>query len=158
MARGIYKRGNIYWIRYANLDGRVTRESSQSNKFRNAETLLIQRRQTIKEGKEPEIKRIANYTFKELAEKYLSWVNGRQRSATIKGYIIGQLLNTFGSLPLRRFNTALVEQLQTDIINKGLKPATNNKTLNILKHMFSKAVDFEMVESETLKRIRKVNH
>jgi integrase len=47
-------------------------------------------------------------------------------------------------------------QLQTDIINKGLKPASNNKTLNILKHMFTKAIDWEMVESEAVKRIRKV--
>ncbi|UCE79238.1 MAG: site-specific integrase, partial [Nitrospiraceae bacterium] len=32
----------------------------------------------------------------------------------------------------------------------------NNKTINILKHMFTKAVDWDMVESETLKRVRKV--
>jgi integrase len=158
MAKGIYRRANSrnYWIRYAGLDGRVIRESSGSRKFKDAEALLIKRKQTIKEGKQPEIKRIANHTFNELAEKYLTWINGRQRSAKIKAYVIGQLLKAIGNLPLRRFNTALVEQLQTDIINKGLKPATNNKTLNILKHMFSKAVDWEMVEDVVLKRIRKV--
>ncbi len=156
MAKGIYKRGNVYWIRYAGLDGRIIRESSGNTRFKDAETLLIQRKQAIKEGKQPEIKRIANYTFNELAEKYLSWINGRQKSAKIKGYIIGQLLNTFGSLPLRRFNTLTVEQLQTDLINRGLKNSSCNKVLNILKHMFTKAVDWEMVESDVLKRIRKV--
>ncbi|MEW6104570.1 MAG: hypothetical protein AB1630_12275 [bacterium] len=55
MAKGIYKRGNIYWIRYAGLDGRTIYESSGSFKFRDAETLLIQRKQLIKEDKEPEI-------------------------------------------------------------------------------------------------------
>jgi integrase len=156
MAKGIYKRGNVYWIRYVGLDGRIVFESSGSDKFRNAEALLIQRRQSIKEGKQPEIKRIANHIFKELSEKYLTWINGRQKSAKTKGYIIRQLINIFGNLPLRRFNTVIVEQLQTDLMSRGLKNSSCNKVLNILKHMFTKAVEWEMVESETLKRIRKV--
>jgi hypothetical protein len=47
MAKGIYKRGNVYWIRYVGLDGRIVFESSGSDKFRNAEALPIQRRQLI---------------------------------------------------------------------------------------------------------------
>jgi len=156
MAKGIYRRGNIYWIRYAGLDGKTVYESSGCAKFKDAEDLYIKRKNSIKDGKQPEIKRIANHTFRELAGKYLAWITGRQKSAKIKGYLIGQLVNTFGSLPLRRFNTALVEQLQTDSMNRGLKNNSCNKVLNVLKHMFTKAVEWEMVESETLKRIRKV--
>jgi len=156
MAKGIYKRGNVYWIRYAGLDGRVVYESSGSDKFKTAEALLIQRKQAIKEGKQPEIKKIANYTFRELAEKYLLWTNGRQRSARVKGYIIGQLLNSFGNLPLRRFDTVIVEQLQTDLMSRGLRNSSCNKVLNVFKHMFTKAVEWDMVEAETLKRVRKV--
>lgn len=156
MAKGIYKRGNVYWIRYAGLDGRIIRESSGSDKFREAEALLIQRRNSIKEGKQPEIKKIANHSFKELTEKYQAWIEGRQKSAKIKGYIIGQLQAVYGNLPLRRFNTLIVEQLQTDLMARGLKNSSCNKVLNVFKHMFTKAVDWDMVESETLKRIRKV--
>jgi hypothetical protein len=65
-AKGIYKRGNVYWIRYAGLDGKTVFESSGSDKFRDAETLLIQRRQTIKEGKQTEVKRTANHSFNDL--------------------------------------------------------------------------------------------
>ena len=156
MVKGVYKRGNICWIRYAGLDGKVIYESSGSDKFRDAEALLIQRRQAIKEGKQPEIRKITNHTFNELTEKYLSWINGRQKSARVKSYIISQLVNTFGSLPLRRFNTVIVEQLQTDLMGRGLKNSSCNKVLNILKHMFTKAVEWDMVESEVLKRVRKV--
>ena len=156
MAKGIYKRGNVYWIRYAGLDGRTVFESSGSTKFKDAEALLIQRKQSIKEGKQPEIKKISNYTFNELCEKYLLWISGRQKSARTKSYIIRQLINTFGSLPLRRFNTAIVEQLQTDLINRGLKNSSCNKVLNVLKHTFTKAVEWEMVEEDVLKRVRKV--
>lgn len=156
MAKGIYKRGKIYWIRYAGLDGKTVFESSGSTRFDDAQSLYISRKKSIDDGKQPEIKKIANHSFKELSEKYLHWITGRQNSAKVKGYIIGQLLTTFGNLPLRRFNTAIIEQLQTDFINRGLKNSSINKVLNVLKHMFSKAVEWDMVESETLKRIRKV--
>lgn len=152
--KGIYKRGNVYWIRYAGLDGRIIRESSGSEKYRAAETLLIRRRQGIKEGKAPEIKQIKNCTFSELTEQYLVWAE-RQRSFRSKQGFVSQLNEKYGPLPLRRFNTMLVEQLQTERLQKGNKPSTVNRLLATLKHMFSKAVEWDMVEEETLKRIRK---
>ncbi len=70
MAKGIYKRHNTYWIRYAGLDGKTVFESTGSHRFRDAQDLLIKRRNAVKEGKQPDVKRIKNHTFKELVEKY----------------------------------------------------------------------------------------
>ncbi|OGW36954.1 MAG: hypothetical protein A2Y97_10135 [Nitrospirae bacterium RBG_13_39_12] len=156
MATGIYKRGKVWWIRYTGLDGKQKREATGSDSFKDAEIKLADRKNAIGKGEEPEIKRIPNHSFRELSERYLSWIQGRQRSARTKGYIIGQLLSLYGDIPLKRFSTSLVDQLQTDLISKGYKPASNNKITNIVKHMFNKAVEWEMVGSETLKRIRKV--
>ena len=50
----------------------------------------------------------------------------------------------------------LIEQYQTERLNKGNKPATVNRLLATLSHMFTKAIDWDMVGEETLKRIRKV--
>lgn len=155
MAKGIYKRGQIYWLRYAGLDGSIIRESSGSTKFKEAETLFIKRKQTIKEGKQPEIKRILNHTFRGLAEEYMKWAE-RQRSFKSKRIFILQLVATFGNLPLRQFNSKLLEQFQTERIQKGNKPATANRLLATLKHMFTKAVEWDMVEEEIQKRIRKI--
>ncbi len=155
MAKGLYKRGNVYWVRYAGLDGRVIRESSGSFKFREAEALLIKRRQSIKEGKQPEIKKIANHTFKELAGEYLQWAEKQRCFRTKKGYIL-QLVEAFGHIPLRRFSTLHIEQYQTGRLNGGNKPATVNRLLATLRHMFTKAVEWDMVEEETLRRVRKV--
>ena len=156
MATGIYKRSNVWWIRYTGIDGKQKRESSYSKDHKVALALFADRQKTISSGKEPEIKRIPNYTFGELAEKYKAWIEGRQNSAKTKGYIIGQLLLVFGDIQLKRFNTAMTDQLQTDLISKEYKPSSNNKVLNILKHMFNKAVEWEMVDEDILKRIRKV--
>ena len=49
-----------------------------------------------------------------------------------------------------------MEELQTELINKGHKNAYVNKVMNILKAMLTKAVEWEMVESDILRRVRKV--
>jgi len=155
-SKGIYKRGNIWWIRYAGLDGKIRFESSNSSTFRDAQDLLIQRKKEIIEGKEPiPVKRIANHSFKELSDHYLAWGEGRQKGFKTKKDHIGQLLTVFGNCPLRKFNTRLVEEWQTKRM-KINKPSTVNRLLATLKHMFTKAVDWEMVEEEALKRVRKV--
>lgn len=156
MAKGIYKRGNIYWIRYAGLDGRIIRESSGSTKFADAQDNLIQRKEAVRKGQQPETRRIGRHTLNELADKYSAWMTGRHRSAPVKAYRIKDLRACFGSLPLRRFNTLVVEEYQTDLINQGLQNASVNKIISILKAMLKKAVDWEMVEQDVLKRVRKV--
>jgi len=66
----------------------------------------------------------------------------------------------------------MLEQLQTDLMVRGLrsekakrskgknlrglKPTSINRILSTIKHMFSKAVDWEMVESDILKKLRRV--
>jgi integrase len=130
-------------------------ESSGSDKFRVAEALLIQRKQAIKEGKQPEIKKIANYTFNDLVTQYMQWAK-RQRSFRSKQGFIRQLSEAFGTLQLRRFNPMLLEQYQTERIQKGNKYATVNRLIATLKHMFTKAVQWDMVEESVLKRVRQV--
>jgi integrase len=165
MAKGIYRRGNILWIAYVGPDGKVIRESSKSSKVKDAETLLIKRRKTVLEGKMPEIKRIANHSFKQLADDYLKWAE-RQRAFTKKKFVIDQLKERFGSLPLRSFDTRMIEGYQSERLQAGKpkphtdevkanKPATINRHIATLKHMFTKAVEWDMVEEEVLKRIRR---
>ena len=156
--RGVFKRGRVWWIRYAGLDGRTHCESSRSEKQSTAAELYRQRKAAVDEGREPETRKIGAHTLGELAEQYLSWTTGRQRSAGIKKYIVEELIQHFGGgLPLRRITPGLVEQYQSACIAKGLKPATINKKIAVLKHMLTKAADdWYLVEPEVLKRIRRV--
>lgn len=154
--RGIYKRGNIYWIRYAGLDGKMRFESTHSTRYKDAEALLLKRKQEIKEGKNPDlVKKIPNCSFRELAEQYVVWAEN-QRSFRSKKYIIQELVSRFGNLQLRQFSTLMLEQYQMEKLKEGKKPATINRTLACIKHMFTKAIDWDLVESEVLKKIRKV--
>jgi len=152
--KGVYQRGNVLWIRYAGLDGKIMFESSGSEKLKVAEALLHKRKAAIQDGKQPEIIKIKNYSFSELAQEYVQWAE-RQRGFEKKAYVIRQLVTEFGHYPLRRFDTRMIEQFQTERLQKGQKPATVNRHIATIKHMFTKATDWNMVEEETLKRVRK---
>lgn len=162
--KGLYRRGNVWWIRYAGIDGRTVFESSCSTQFRIAEALLIKRKQSIKEGKMPEVIKISNHTFNELAQEYEKWAERQKGYKSKKGFI-SALKKVFGHYPLRRFNTMMLEQYQTEFLKPKLiandkiktnKPATVNRHLATIKHMFTKAVEWNMVEEDVLKRVRKV--
>jgi integrase len=155
-AKGLYKRGNIWWLRYAGLDGKTRFETSGSSSFKNAQAMLIQRRNEIREGKDPlPVRRIKPHTFRELADHYLVWAE-RQRSYRRKKGITGLLNKEYGNLPLRHFNTRIVEEYQSKVLSEGKAPATANRHLATLKHMFTKAIEWEMVEEEALKKVRRV--
>lgn len=160
LVKGIYKRGKIYWICYAGPEGKIIRESSESTRFDDAEEMLRDKKTAIRKGNQFETKRIENHSFMELAQEYSKWAE-RQRSYKSKRLLMLQLVDKFGNLKLREFNTLLIEQFQSERMQKGRKdkankPATINRFIATIKHMFTKAVEWEMVSDEVLKRVRKV--
>lgn len=157
MARkGLYKRGGTWWLRYSDGFGKIVRTSAKTSNFKEAETELINRKKAVREGKDPEpVKRIPNHPFSHLAGEYLKWCE-RQRAFRSKRSLILQLADVFGNVPLRLINTRLVEQFQTERIQKGNKPATVNRLIAALKHSINKGYEWEMLPEETLKRVRQV--
>jgi len=154
--KGIYKRGNIYWICYVGLDGTIHRESTGSRKLKDAQVLLTTRRNAVLEGKAPEVKRIVNHTFREMAEKYIEWMKVRHKSAGLKMYLIQQLVDAFGNLPLRRLTPPLVSEHQTGYLAKGLKNSSINKKISLLKAMIAWSVENSMVEQDVLDKLKRV--
>lgn len=166
--KGIYRRGQVYWITYMGLDGKQKYESTGSVLKADAELLLAQRRIEIDQGKEPVTRRRdRNYTFSQLAEKYKAFIV-TQKGAKTKTVFIAQLEREFGAMKLANMTLATIETWQArrlteerpPIIDGGesrppVKPATVNRTLACLKHMFTKALDWEMVTEDVFKRIKK---
>jgi hypothetical protein len=48
--KGLYKRGRVWWIRYAGPDGKIRFESSRSSSFKGAQALLIERKKAHSSG------------------------------------------------------------------------------------------------------------
>lgn len=157
--KGIYKlKGcQYFYIRYAGIDGKMCFESSKSTKIKDAQDLLGQRKQAVREGNNPtSFKRFKKYLFNELVENYDPWAERQKSYARSKKYMISMLGDRFGNLPLMNFSTMLIEQFQTDLLSNKKAPATVNRYLATLKHMFTKAVEWEMVHEEVLKKVHRV--
>jgi len=156
MSTGIYKREEMYWIRYTDMHGKHHRESSGSKKYNDAKALITERRKAIDEGKEIEYEKrlIGKYTFEQLTEKYLPFC------LSLKGYakkksVVKLLNDKFKLYPLRNLTLPVLEVYQSELQAK-YAPATVNKRMKILRHMLSKASDWNMVEDEVRRRAYKV--
>ncbi len=152
---GLYKRGKIYWIA-CRINGKLYRESTKTDKRREAEYILACRKKEVKEGNIPEIKRMmGNVTFHELAKEYLVWAE-RQKSFDRKRFLIADIVNLFGNIKIDDLRPMVVEQLQSTKLKEGKKPATINRLVSCLKHMISKGFEWHMATENAVKEIRKV--
>jgi len=154
--RGIYKRGNIYYIRYVDPSGKVIRESARTTNLKEALKFLAQRKAEVSKGEYPERVRIKNYSFKELAERYKEWAEIQKSWNKSKRYMVEVLEQKFGNIALRKLEPSIVEKFIVDIAKQNKKPATVNKYITILKHMLRKAVEWNMVEEAILKRLSSI--
>jgi site-specific recombinase XerD len=80
----------------------------------------------------------------------------KQRGFRQKKVIIKRLGGAFGALKVAQLTTKAVEQYQTSLLKQNLKPSSVNRVLATLKHMITKAVQWEMAPEEALKRVRSV--
>jgi integrase len=156
-AKGLYKRGNMWWMRYVGPDGKMRFESTKTSAFKEAQALLIHRKKEVMEGKDPlALKIMPHYTFHEVVEYYSTWAERQPGFRTSKKYIMPQLRVFFGPSPLKHVSTRIVEEYQSKLLAEGKLLSTANRHLAALKHMFTKAVEWDMVDEGTLKRIRRV--
>jgi hypothetical protein len=109
-SKGLCLRGKIWWMTYKDPDGKQRWESCRTQSKTEAQFLLEQRRVAAREGKLPEVKRLRNVSFAELADSYKKWAEKQRGYARSKKYLIEQLIQVFGSLKLNQFNTQRVEQ------------------------------------------------
>lgn len=93
-------------------------------------------------------------SFRKLSYDYLVYCEN-QKSYYDKKLIVGKLVEKFGDDLLAGFDTRKLETYQTELL-KGRKPATVNRYFSVLKHMFKKANDWDMVGDDVLKKVHKV--
>jgi len=149
----------------------MVRESAKTTKVKEAEALLETKRNAVKQGQDPTTQKISNPTFAKFSEEYLTAME-LQKGHKNKALMVNQLVREFGNLKLNDFSVQLLEQFQARLLTHGLKsessrirkdedvkcykPATANRFMATLKHMFSKADAWGCCTEEALKRVRRV--
>ena len=154
--RGLYKRGQVWWMTYRDALGRQRFESCKTSNKKDAEQRLIDRRKEALEGlvPAPPIKPIA---LEDLAERYLAFA-GHQRGLTTKRIHFAHFKRVWGNPPIHTLTVEVLDRYREHRRGEGMGPATINREIATLKHALSKAVEWKLLRKaarEELTAIRK---
>jgi len=95
--------------------------------------------------------------FKDFADMYLrnySMVKKRAWKSTDRIYLNANLIPYFGEHEITKITPLLVERFITKRVNDGVKKSTINRDLSCLKKMFNKAIDWNYLSENPLKKVK----
>ncbi len=132
----IYKRGNIYWIKYSH-NGRFLYESSKSRLKSVASELLKKREGEVQKGQIPGI-HFDRVTFDELAEDFLRDYRINQRKSLVRAErSAGHLKRYFEGYSAPNINSPKIGAYIESRLKEGAANATINRELSALKRMLN---------------------
>ena len=131
----VYKRGDIYWLKYYR-HGKPYRESSKSGKITKARRLLKEREGDIAKGKLPGIY-FDKVAFNQLAEDFLTdyRINGRDTLSKAERSV-KYLKEFFGGMKATEVTTDKVKTYIEKRMGDEMSNASINRELAALKRMF----------------------
>jgi integrase len=152
VSRGsLYLRGQTWTINYT-VGGRRVREAIGTNK-KLAEMVLNKRVTEAIEDRWFDKRNVGITPFSEFAETYF-----RRHVVTLKSVRAERLAvqvwkRQFGNRPLGQITRAELQDWQA-WKREGRKPATVNRLLGRLRHMFNKAVEWDLLDRSPMERLR----
>lgn len=153
MAGYVYRRESKWYIAYRNASGRLRRESSNSPTKELAKQLLARRIVEVAEGKVSGTPKPEGITLRQMAAIYLRWSRKNRRASTARRNksLLEQLLKFFGDPKLRDIRTREVEAYKSRRADHA-KPATVNREIASLRHLFNLAIKWDYVTENPVAR------
>ena len=142
--RGIYEKvpgSDVWWIRYADLTGRIRREKAGLKSA--ARTLYEKRKTEVLQGKKlPERLRRANASFGEIARDALEHSRASKvpEAYRIDRWHMETILGWFRDRAAAEVSALDIERKLNELSGDGRKPATVNRYRALLSLVFSLAV------------------
>jgi integrase len=154
--RGLYKRGNTWWMTYRDAIGKQRFESCKTSNKKDAEQRLVDRRKEALEGiaPAPPIKPLA---LNDLKDRYLAFV-GHQRGVETKKIHFAHFARVWGNPPIHTLTVEVLDRYRAHRRGESVGPATINREMATLKHALSKAVEWKLLRKalrEELTAIKK---
>src|ERR1035438_8217655 len=130
----LYRRGRIWYADYY-ANGERFQESTGTANKREAEKHFAIRVSEVQRGV---FVKPVNTTLAELGERYIEYAKLHKRSWKRDVQMLGHLQLFFGPAKLRDITPLRVEEYQ-QVRVKNVRPATSNREMALLKHMFNMA-------------------
>ena len=146
MARGFVKKRGATWYAYwRDLQGKQHAKAIGPRK-REAETFVARVQTQVADGVYHEIEPI---TFPAFAELWVrDYATVQVKPSTLLNYrsmLTSSLIPFFGAVPLASIRTADVQRYVAERMASGVRPATAQKPLVLLKGMFKQAVEWDFL-------------
>lgn len=97
------------------------------------------------------------YSFDYVCGEYDAWAK-RQKSYYRKRYLINDVRQELGNYKMNQITRLILEKYQTRLLNDGMAEATINRKIATIKHIFTKALDWEMITADVREPIRGVKN
>ncbi len=159
---GIYrqKKSTVFWLSKT-INGKQYYKSSGTSSKMEAKAIyenwVAELKEQIRTGK-PVVKQAPfnQISFSELLNKYLEFTAGRLKSHDRLKSFTNTLNKYFSKKSLTDFTVLDVENMQSDIIKRDLSVSYANRLTAVLKRMFKKALEWDLIDDGVYKRIRAV--
>ena len=152
--KGLYKRGNIWWMTYRDALGQQRFESCKTQKKGEAEQRLIDRRKEVIDGVVPSPK-AHPMGLAAFLDDYAQHV-AHQRGVRTKRLHFQHLTRLLGNPPLHTISVKMLERYRDLRRTEGAGPATINRELSTIKHVMTKAASWKLIAKHQREDLREV--
>ena len=147
--RGLYRRRGSpnWWIRYADPNGRLVRESTGTSEKKLARDILAKKKVLVVEGRHLDKKKIPKTTFYELCDQYWKlW--GRHKRMNGLANMLEIWKQAIGNVAIKDLSQKRIEQFLNKRMEEGkVGAATRNRHLTMLRAMFNKGIEWGLANS-----------
>jgi integrase len=148
---GVYKKEKNWFIDYRYQGKRIREKVGPSKRL--AEKALAARRGEIAQGKFSLEAVSPTPLFEVFSDAYLEYSRANKRSHERDRYSILRLSKHFAGMRLSQITPWLIEKYKVQRRSE-VKPATVNRELACLKHMFSMAIQWGRVKENPVKKVK----
>lgn len=151
--RGIFEKdkfSGIWWIRYADANGKIRRELAGSKSV--ARDLYIKRKAEVRDGRKlPDNLRGRKILFAELADDALRYVAEHNEGHAVDTMRIEQFKKAFGQRPA----DITIEALRDWFAEHDWKPGTYNRCRTVLSSIFKLGMENKKIASNPAKLLKR---
>jgi integrase len=148
---GVYKKGGSWYVDYRVGGRRIRERVGPSRKL--AETVLGKRQMEIAEGTFLNRKTVKETRFDAFADDYLAYSRTNKRNFSRECYLMRKLRAVFGPRYLTEITSWDIERYKGHR-KAGVSPATVNRDLTLLKHMFTKAIEWGRATANPVRGVK----
>lgn len=159
-ARATSPGNGTFYLRYKDLRG-TTRHlrlgTTATTSLAQARSLAKEKQAEVRLGADPSgdlRKQKEVITFAEFSISYLDYVRPRKKSYRDDEIRLGKILPVLGHYPLNKIDRLLLVQYHLSLAQSGLRPATTNHYIKLLRYALNLAVDWGLIKTNPASRIK----